>query len=396
MAAGAFGIFALVVLGERLLHSRRSRRVRALRRDLAESEPGPGPGARAIARRVRRLTREQMRQLDLAAMPMQARAALARALPMVPSAGQLRRCVEGDEACDPWQRVASLYLLSAAPDSDYDRYRLLDAALRSGEPHVSGAAIRILLQLDNRRAAELLVGALLDLAPLRTRLAAALERMSSTWPELLAPIFVHHDPAVRAWGARLAGRAGAARWAGAIRELVLDADGMVRRAAVEALGRLGGPGDRDLLLGRFSDDVAMVRAHAARAVVALGADDVASSLTFLLTDRHWMVRAAARDAVSRIGPAARTALERTLYHPDRFASASAAQALFASGLMAEVAGEVLARPELRARRQLLARYLDAGGQLFRSALLAHFTQADAARLLEAAGPWRDPAERPLA
>src|SRR5205085_384028 len=65
--AGLFGVFALVVLGERLLHSWRARRTADLRQVLA----GPPSPARAgwLAWRVGRLTRAQMRQFDLAGMP---------------------------------------------------------------------------------------------------------------------------------------------------------------------------------------------------------------------------------------------------------------------------------------------------------------------------------------
>ena len=99
VAAAAFGVFALVVVGERLLHRRRSRRARSLGQVLAA--PSAPDDHEWLARRVGRLTRAQMQQFDLAAMPDDARAALARALPLAQSMEQLQRCVAGDGDVDP-------------------------------------------------------------------------------------------------------------------------------------------------------------------------------------------------------------------------------------------------------------------------------------------------------
>ena len=394
VAAAAFGVFALIVVGERLLHRRREQRASRLQRALAE--PSATEHAARAARRVERLTSAQLRQFDLAGMPDPARAALARAEPMRHSAEQLRRCVAGGEPCGTWQRVASLYVLAALGLPEDDRFHTLDVALRAGEEHLAAAAMRILLRDDSPGAAALLIAALLDIAPLRARIAATIDAMTCDWAPLLGPAFRHPDAAVRAWGARLAGRAVATHWADEVRLLTGDRNGVVRRVAVETLGRLGSPRDRDLLLARLADRVPMVRAHGARAVAAVGARDVASALAVLLADRAWMVRAAARDALRRLGPDARGALERTLFHQDGFAASSAAEALFGSGSIVLTARDALAHPADRARAMILARYFDAGGPLFQNALLEQFAPHEATRLLDAAAAWREPGRRQVA
>jgi HEAT repeat protein len=224
--------------------------------------------------------------------------------------------------------------------------------------------------VSDRPAAVILVTALRDGVFAPSRLAAAFDRMLRPPADVLALLLDGELPAARFWGARLAGRLMAREWAVKVRALADDADPIVRRAAVEALGVIGDTSDRPRLIARFRDPVPMVRVHAARASAAFANETVADALTELLADREWIVRAAARDALRSINGIGTAALVRTLWHPDRFAANNAAEVLHLTGAAAQAARRVLqgagASADLVA---ILARFAAVGGGHLRDALV---------------------------
>jgi hypothetical protein len=136
----------------------------------------------------------------------------------------------------------------------------------------------------------------------------------------------------------------------------------VRRAAVEALGRLGSIDDRALLLARFYDPAPMVRVHAARAAAtALIGGSAAEALVQLLSDREWIVRAAARESLRTIGGTATPAVTRALWHGDAFAANNAAEVLFQTGVTVRLVHELLHEPSNGDHRRLVERLLDVSG-----------------------------------
>jgi len=227
-----------------------------------------------------------------------------------------------------------------------------------------------------------LVAVLRDEGYSRARVAAALDAMTVSRADLLEPLFHASDPIARFWAARLAARIGATQWADTIRVMATDPQPSVRRAALEALGVLGTPQDRALLLACFTDAVPFVRTHAARAVAAFGDADVATRLAGLLSDRQWMVRAAARYSLRRIGSTANDALIAALWSSDRFAANGASEVLFQTGAMMEMARRVLDVPLTSSEAaSAVQRFMTVAGAHLTQALLNQFTDRDRVTLV---------------
>jgi hypothetical protein len=132
-------------------------------------------------------------------------------------------------------------------------YRVLAEALRSPETELATVALRLLRALNDEQSASVLVGALAANAHAPSRLAAALNRMTVSYSPLLGPLLQHESQTVRFWAVLLAGRTGASQWTWMIRMMLTAREPMVRRAAVEAIGRIGSSDDRRLVLARFFD-----------------------------------------------------------------------------------------------------------------------------------------------
>jgi HEAT repeat protein len=197
--------------------------------------------------------------------------------------------------------------------------------------------------------------------------------MSVARADLLRTLFDATEPDVLFWAAKLAGRLKALEWTSRVRQLALEREPLVRRAAVEALGSIGDITDRALLLYSMSDPLPFVRAHAARASVRFADADAVDALVGLLVDRHWMVRAAARDALARLGTAALPAVKQALWHADRFAAESAAEVLHRTGGAADAARQVLENAAARRQLPMLARFLSVAGPHLRAAFLGQLS-----------------------
>jgi hypothetical protein len=379
VVAALFVLMSTALLIDRFVYDRRSRRVAALHRRLtipkAAARPEPADEG------AWQLSPSEFHQLALAGLPGETEARLAREL-------RARHHVRhGGADIDAsggsvWDRMVALHLLVASAGSSLATYAALDDALRSGEPMLAGAAMRLLIRLNEYQGAARLVQALEDGAGSRARLAAALDRLTVPRWDLLQRLLRHRDAQVRAWGARLAGRHGTQALAADLRTLATDTDGLVRRAAVEALGVLADPCDRALIRSRFRDAVPMVRAHAARAAAGFADAEMAGALTDLLADREWIVRAASREALQRMGAVAQSSLVRALWHHDPFAANSAAEVLHRTGAITAIARCVIETPLLASQAaETLSRYAEVAGPHLCQALLAAFDGTDAARML---------------
>ncbi len=369
LAAAGWALVTVIAVVVRTRRVRQMRRVASVQRELEAYRESPtGPSAE-FGRLARQLTITEFHELEFQNLPEELGATVAQALRARAGAERIRRLAAGEDNASVWTRIAALEVLVSS-DLDDQMYALLDQSLRSGSRSLGTSAVRLLTRLNDRRAAVILVAALRDGVFAPSRLAAALDRMHNAPADALAPLLDGEQPAARFWGARLAGRLGAREWAARVRELASDADPLVRRAAVEALGIIGDSTDRELLLAHFADPAPMVRLHAARASAAFGNEAVADALTELLADREWMVRAAARDALRSMNGIGTAAVVRTLWHPDGFAANNAAEILHRTGAAAQAARRVLdgrgAAGDLIA---ILARFITVGGIHLRDALL---------------------------
>jgi HEAT repeat protein len=370
VVVGLWAALSVTIVLDRFRYDRRTRR---LQRSVS-SQPSA-----AESRDAGRITAADFQQLTAAGMPAHVEVALAEGLRARLGERQLRAVAEGVVPADLQTRSAALQILASAREPEV--HDLLDRCLRSDERELAAAAVRMLIRLDSRDAAQVLIAALRDGVHSPSRLAAAIDRMSVPRDDLLAPLIADADSVARYWGVRLAGRLGAVAWAPTVRTLTADADALVRRAAVEALGAIGEPKDRVLLLIRFLDPAAAVRVHAARASAAFPDAAVADALTELLRDREWIVRAAARNALQRLGAVATTAVVRTLWDEDGFAANSAAEVLFASGAALGIARDLLKQPDHADVLRTMSRFLAVAGPHLTRALLDHLTTAETNLLL---------------
>jgi len=372
--AAGWAIVALVALVGRTRRVQQIRRVASFQRELHAFRGSPdGPRGEAFSRHARRLNAADFRELEFQGLPKDLAPAVAQTLRARAGEARVRRLAAGEDAASVWTRIAALEILVASGDAQM--YPLLDRGLRSGSRSLATSAMRLLARLDDRPAAVILVTALRDGVFAPSRLASAFDRLVRPPADVLALLLDAEQPAARFWGARLAGRLGAREFAAKVRALAADANPIVRRAAVEALGVIGNPSDRPLLVAHFRDPVPMVRVHAARASAAFANEAVADALTELLADREWIVRAAAREALRSTNGLGTAAVVRTLWHPDRFAANNAAEVFHLTGAATQAARRVLqgagASADLVA---ILARFVAVGGAHLRDALLEPFEE----------------------
>ena len=161
--------------------------------------------------------------------------------------------------------------------------------------------------------------------------------------------------------------------AGALARLRRDRDPNVRKAAIESLGRIGGPLAAETARFLLGDGEWFVRAHAARALGDLRRADLAADVAPLLADPQWWVRAAAKDALVAMGTAVTPVVESLLDHPDRFARNGAAEVLQNLGVLDELA-------DVAADAPLLRRAAAAGGARLAESLVARTRPDVSARI----------------
>ena len=267
------------------------------------------------------------------------------------------------------RRVTALRILT------YGRYNgavdLLQTALQDPDAEVVHAAVSLLGSRRDRRSAELLTTALSLSTYPPSRVATYLDQFPMSVLDQLRPLLQDVRPSVRFWAATLLGRyAGTPYLDSELAVLAADPDPTVRKAAVESIGKVGGPVAVQMALGLLHDPVWFVRAHAARALGDLGRVDYATRVASLLTDRQWWVRVAAKEALEAMGPEIWADLVPFLDHADSFARNGAAEVFQNIGVLDSlVVMEAATDDPSPAKIEMLRKIAIAGGMRMTDALL---------------------------
>ena len=231
-----------------------------------------------------------------------------------------------------WRRITALRILSQLRHARH--IELLAQAADQDDRDVASIAFSLLGGLEDPRAGEILIGALIRQRHPASRVAVHLDRSLLNLADRLRPLMRDADPVVRLWAATLLGRYSGVD--GLERDLVSltdDPDPRVRKAAVESLGRIGDELAADAACGLLRDPVAFVRANAARALGRLDRPDLAATVAASLGDRDWWVRFAAKQALEAMGSDVWPVLVRSLENPDRFVRNGAAEVVQNLGIL---------------------------------------------------------------
>ena len=284
-----FALGALIII-ERARHDRWLRKLERLRDRLIDSSDS------SLAQTTADVSAAQFEQLVLEGLPRHVERATAQALLEGTRRNVVVQIASGRRPADVWARIRAAQVLASARTGIV--YYILDGMLRTGDPRLAPAALRLFVQLDDRRSADLLIRALADGVYARSRVAAAFNALTVDRADVLAPLFDSDEAIVRYWSARLALFLHGHVWIDKLRQLAADRDHLVRRAAVEAIGALGTTADVGVIVDLFVDPVPIVRAHAVRAAAAFSTPTVMAAVRALLDDHAWMVRAAASDVLA--------------------------------------------------------------------------------------------------
>ena len=272
-----------------------------------------------------------------------------------------------------WRRIAALRILFRPGPRDGARPKdvpdgrslaLLEAAVADADSDVGTAALSLLGNSDNPRAADILIDALKRRGghP-ASRVAVHLDRSPLHLADRLRALLPDSDPVVRLWAATLLARYpdvdGLERELAALAD---DEDARVRKAAVQALGLIGDTIAGVVALRLLNDPVPFVRATALRALGKLGRDDLAEEIAALLGDRDWWVRFAAKECLETLGPEIWPVLLRLLDDPDRFVRNGAAEVFQNLGVLDSlIVMEAATDDPAAAKIDLLRRIALAGG-----------------------------------
>jgi hypothetical protein len=231
-----------------------------------------------------------------------------------------------------WRRMAALRILNRLGRPG--QIELLERAIGQTDGDVASVALSLLGGLNDRRAGELLIGALTRKRHPASRVAIHIDRSPLHLADRLRPLLRDADPDLRFWAAVLLGRyLDVADLERDLIGMVDDPDPRVRKAAIESLGRIGDELSASAAVRLLSDPVAFVRANAVRAIGRLDRPDLASRITVLLGDRDWWVRFAAKQALEAMGSDVWPVLVPCLSHTDRFVRNGAAEVFQNLGLL---------------------------------------------------------------
>jgi HEAT repeat protein len=200
-----------------------------------------------------------------------------------------------------WRRVAAMRVLAHARHPEV--VEVLRDASGDPDPDIVEAVVGLLGTLPDHRAAETLIDMLRSGRHAASRVASVLDVFPLPIATLLCALTGDRTPSVRYWGATLLGRYGSTPdIEAALSDLAEDPDPTVRKAAVEALGRMASPAMMPVAVSLLADPVFFVRAHAVRALASLRTPDAAEAIARTLDDPDWWVRRACSESL--------TALER--------------------------------------------------------------------------------------
>ena len=231
-----------------------------------------------------------------------------------------------------WRRMAALRILNRLGRPG--QIELLEGAIGQADGDVASVALSLLGDLNDVRAGELLIGALIRRRHLASRVAIQIDRSPLHLANHLRPLLRDADPDLRFWAAVLLGRyLDVADLERDLIPMVDDPDPRVRKAAIESLGRIGDDMSASAAVRLLSDPVAFVRANAARAIGKLDRPDLASQVAVLLGDRDWWVRSAAKQTLEMMGSDVWPLLVPCLSHADRFVRNGAAEVFQNLGLL---------------------------------------------------------------
>ncbi|HEY2382402.1 MAG TPA: HEAT repeat domain-containing protein [Terriglobia bacterium] len=294
-------------------------------------------------------------------------------------AGGLVRAASRPLLGGKWLRIEALRILALAehPASE----QLLEKAVFANDDDLVGAAVSLLGHRNDLRSARLLVTALRLGSYSRSRTATQIDRLSIPIPHLLTGLLADRHPKVRFWAATLLQRyAGSAKINRLLALASDDSDPEVRKAAIETLGKAGGPQAAESALRRLDDPVWYVRAHAVKALGDLRRLDFAPGVVPLLGDKEWWVRAAAKQALRAMGPPVAPDVIPYLDSRDMFARNGAAEILQDLGVLDEMLAEAV-RNDRKDEMLLIRKIMTAAAEGFVQAAIGRAEPAMKPRLL---------------
>lgn len=262
---------------------------------------------------------------------------------------------------DTWRRISALQILTRIRQLAV--YELLEKALLAPDDEVVGAAIVLLGALGDTQAAQILIAALRDGSPFSSRIATQLEHFPDHAVRSLQLLLSHSNSQVRYWAAFLLARHGAFPGLdGELAPLGNDPDPHVRRAAVQALGRIGGPRATYVAIKLLADPTGYVRAYAIRALGVLGRTECAGKIAALMTDQDWWVRLAAKETLVDMGPRVWRDAAAQLDSADAFARDGAAEVLQNMGVLPDLVAQADGGANSEETFQILLKAIEAGGR----------------------------------
>lgn len=269
---------------------------------------------------------------------------------------------------NPWPRITALQILAFGRTEA--AWTALEKALLSPEPRLVGAAVTILGNLRETRAAELLAKAMRVGCYPASRISTFLDRFPLDLSPLVGSFLSQPSPHIRYWGAimlrRYPGLEGGSEM---LASLTHDQNPQVRRAAIESLSLLGGKMAPEKACKLLTDEVSFVRAYAARALGTLHVHEAAPAVASLLADRDWWVRYAAKVSLEAMGSQAIPHILPFLRHQDRFARNGAAEVLQNLEYFEQLLAEELLGPGQPERRAILEQMAQAGGVRMSEAMI---------------------------
>jgi len=186
-------------------------------------------------------------------------------------------------------------------------------ALKHVSPHVQIAALDILARSAGRESIPALREALKD-EDFTVRRAAtdALGKLGQPAIPALREALKHEDWGVRHVAAEALGKLGDQESIPALREALKDEESLIRYVAAEALGKLGDQESIPALREALKDEDWGVRYAAADALGKLGGRQSIPALREALKDEEWVVCRAAAEALGKLGEPAIPALREAL------------------------------------------------------------------------------------